>query len=313
MTGASAKAVGTAATNTPGASETAAAPDSPAGHGATVRGLLEALRHALAASEDPGAAPALEAELLLARALGVDRAQLYAHPSAPVPPEVERSVRALVARRAAGEPMAYITGVREFWSLPLEVTPDVLIPRPETEHLVALALERIAPRAAARVADIGTGSGAIALAIASERPCAELHAVDVSDAALAVARRNARRLGLGNVRFHRGNWCAPLGGAFDLIASNPPYVRADDPHLRRGDLRFEPRIALTPGEDELAAFRAIASGAEDRLKPDGWLLFEHGADQGPALRALLADGGWRAVTSCRDLSRRERVTAARRP
>lgn len=291
----------------------AAAEEVSAEAGVTIRRLLDAFRLELAANDDPGAAPALEAEVLLAQALGVDRAHLYAHPSAPVPPETERAVRARVRRRAAGEPLAYITGEQEFWSLPLEVTPDVLIPRPETEHLVALALDRIPPGAAARVADIGTGSGAIALAIASERPSAELHAVDVSDAALAVARRNARKLGLGNVTFHGGPWCAPLEGAFDLIASNPPYVRADDPHLRQGDLRFEPRIALTPGDDELAAFRAIAAGARARLVPDGWLLFEHGFEQAPAVRALLQGEGWRAVESYRDLARRERVTAARRP
>lgn len=307
MTAAPGKAAG------PGASETAAAPDSPATRGATIRELLAASRRALEANDDPGGAPALEAELLLARELGVDRAHLYAHPSAPVPPETEQAVRARVRRRAAGEPLAYITGEQEFWSLPLEVTRDVLIPRPETEHLVALTLERISPDAVVRVADIGTGSGAIALAIASERPSAELHAVDVSAAALAVARRNARRLGIGNVTFHRGRWCAPLEGAFDLIASNPPYIHADDPHLRQGDLRFEPRIALTPGDDALSAFRAIAAGARDLLRPDGWLLFEHGFEQGPAVRALLQEDGWRAVESYRDLARKERVTAARRP
>jgi release factor glutamine methyltransferase len=279
----------------------------------TVRRLLESARLKLAANDDPGAAPALEAELLLARALKVDRAYLYAHPATEIGADLARRFQALVRRRARGEPLAYITGEQEFWSLPLSVTPDVLIPRPETEHLVERALERLSEGGSARVADIGTGSGAIALAIASERPAASVHAVDVSEAALAVARDNARRLGLDNVRFHLGSWCAPLEGQFDLVASNPPYVRDGDPHLEQGDLRFEPRIALTPGSDELAAFRSIADGARERLRPGGWLLFEHGFEQGPAVRALLERRGWRSVASYRDLARRERVTAARRP
>lgn len=279
----------------------------------TLRRLLEAARLELAANEDPAASPRLEAELLLAQTLGVDRAWLFAHADDEAPEAAVPTFEALVARRAGGEPLAYITGEQEFWSLSLQVTPAVLIPRPETELLVELALERLPSTGAPRVADIGTGSGAIALAIASERPDADVHAIDLSDDALAVARANADRLGLRNVVFHTGSWCAPLTGAFDLIASNPPYVRADDEHLQTGDLRFEPRLALTPGDDEFLAFRAIADGAPECLTPGGWLLFEHGFEQGDAVRTLLEIRGWEGVETRKDLARKDRVTLARRP
>ena len=278
-----------------------------------LRRLLETARLELAANEDAAASPRLEAELLLALTLGVDRAHLFAHAQDDAPEDAIEVFETLVARRARGEPMAYITGEQEFWSLPLRVSPAVLIPRPETELLVELALERLPTGRELRVADIGTGSGAIALALASERPAIEVHAVDVSHEALDVARANAKTLGLGNVTFHEGSWCTPLTGAFGLIASNPPYVRADDEHLLTGDLRFEPRLALTPGEDELSAFRAIAKGAAERLVPGGWLLVEHGFEQGASVRQLLEERGWQAVETRKDLARKDRVTLARRP
>ncbi len=276
-----------------------------------LRRLLSEARLRLAANDDPAAAPALEAELLLGRVLGASRAHLFAHPQEVVSDEDVRAYRALVARRARGEPLAYITGEQEFWSLTLAVNESVLIPRPETEHLVELALERLPAADAVRVADIGTGSGAIALALAGERPTAEVHAVDISAEALATARGNATRLGIGNVTFHEGRWCEPLTGRFDMIVSNPPYVDENDAHLEQGDLRFEPRLALTPGADPLSAFRAIAAGAAERLDADGWLLFEHGFGQGEAVRGLLDANRWRDIETHKDLAGRERVTLAR--
>jgi len=215
-----------------------------------------------------------------------------------------------VERRVQGEPVAYLTGRREFWSLELRVTPAVLVPRPETELLVERALA-LAPPGAARVADLGTGSGAIALALARERPAWEIVATDVSTAALAVAAENARVLGLGRVDFRAGDWLAPLGGqTFDLLLSNPPYVAADDPALLA--LAHEPALALTPGHDALHCLRLLARGAAPYLRAGGWLLLEHGADQGPAVRRELVAAGFTHVRSHRDLSAHERSTEGRR-
>jgi release factor glutamine methyltransferase len=204
-------------------------------------------------------------------------------------------------------------GARGFWRFDLAVTPDTLIPRPETELLVELALARIALDAPARVADLGTGSGAIALAIASERPRARMVAVDVSGEALEVARGNAAMLGIDNVEFRRGDWLAPLDGErFDLIASNPPYIAEGDVHLARGDLRFEPHGALASGADGLDAIRVIAATAPKHLRDGGWLLVEHGWEQGPAVRALFEAAGFVDVATERDLEQRDRVTLGRR-
>ena len=255
-----------------------------------------------------------DAEPLLAHALGRDRAWLFAHATDPVPAAAAADFRALVARRAAGEPVAYLTGRRGFWTLDLEVTADTLIPRPETELLVELALARIDPDAPARIADLGTGSGAIALAVASERPAAVVVATDVAKATLAVAVRNAQALAVGNVWFRRGDWCGALGhDRFDLIASNPPYIATGDRHLDEGDLRHEPPRALSSGVDGLDAIRAIAAAAPGHLVPGGWLLLEHGLDQGPAVRALLEQAGFVAVETARDLEDRDRVTLGRLP
>jgi release factor glutamine methyltransferase len=219
---------------------------------------------------------------------------------------------ALLTRRAQGEPLAYLVGRWEFWSLELAVGPAVLIPRPETELLVELALARIPPEAPWAVADLGTGSGAIALAVATERPACRVTATDLCPAALAVAQANARRLGLADVEFLAGDWCAPLEKRrFHLVLSNPPYVATGDPHLGAGDLRFEPRLALTPGPDGLAAIRLIAPAARGHLYPAGELLLEHGYDQGAAIRRLLADLGYVAVETVTDLEGRERVTLGR--
>ena len=255
-----------------------------------------------------------EAELLLAHALGRPRSWLYAHGTDPVDAEVAGAFAALVARRLAGEPIAYLTGRRGFWKFELAVTPATLIPRPETELLVELALARLPPHRALRIADLGTGSGAIALALALERPQATVIATDASDAALAVARTNAADLGIGNIRFRHGDWLAPLAGEqFDLVASNPPYIAQDDPHLRAGDLRHEPALALSSGRDGLDAIRSIVRAAPAHLLPRGWLLLEHGWQQGPAVRGLLHEAGYLEIGTVRDLEQRERVSCGRKP
>jgi release factor glutamine methyltransferase len=273
----------------------------------TVRGLLAA-----AAGESGSGASAREVELLLGHALGCDRAWLYAHADDTLDAEAAIGFHTLLLRRARGEPFAYITGRREFWSLDLVVTPDVLIPRPETELLVERALQRIPQNVKVEIADLGTGSGAIALAIARERPHACILATDFSAAALAVARTNAERLRIGNVAFAVGDWYGALAGKrFDVIVSNPPYVAAEDPHLAQGDLRFEPAAALASGRDGLDAIRAIAAGGQGHLQPGGWLLLEHGLDQGPAVRRLLDEIGFVEVFTDRDLEQRERVSGGR--
>jgi release factor glutamine methyltransferase len=275
----------------------------------TVRGLLAEAQAALPGDDARG-----EAELLLAHALGVDRAWLIAHRDDVVAPALAGQVRCCVSRRAAGEPVAYIVGRRGFHALDLVVTPDVLIPRPETELLVELALRRIPQSTKVDIADLGAGSGAIALAIAQARPQAHVLATDASAAALDVARANAHRLGLGNVEFAHGDWCAALGVyRFDLIVSNPPYIAEGDPHLAQGDLRSEPRMALASGADGLDAIRAIVRDAPDHLNASGCLLLEHGFDQGTAVRGLLQQSGLAEVFTARDLEGRERVSGAVRP
>ena len=267
---------------------------------------------ASAASVDEARAEARrDAELLLQHALGVARAWLFAHDDETPAAERAAAFNDLVARRAAGEPIAYLTGRREFHALDLAVTRDVLIPRAETELLVEIALDRVPDDEVVHVADLGTGSGAIALALARARPHARVLATDASEAALAVARANAHALGIRNVAFARGDWCAPLAArGFELIVSNPPYIAVADPHLARGDLRFEPESALASGVDGLDAIRVIVRDARTRLKAQGWLLFEHGHDQGHAARELLDAAGYRDIFSATDLEGRERVSGA---
>ena len=256
----------------------------------------------------------LEAEILLAHLLGRSRTWLRTWPEHVPDAEQQQAFEALLQRRAAGEPIAYLTGERDFWDMRLRVTPDTLIPRPETELLVELALQRIPRNAAWRIADLGTGSGAIALALARERPACHVIATDISTAALAVARDNAARLGVGNIEFRHGPWLAPLAGEhFQLIVSNPPYVHPDDPHLTRGDLRFEPATALGSAPDGLRDIREIARQARGHLQSGGWLLLEHGYDQGPAVRDILVTQGYGEPTTHTDLSDHPRVTAGRRP
>lgn len=254
----------------------------------------------------------LETEVLLAHVLQRPRSHLRAFPERALSPGEANGFLGLVERRRRGEPIAYLTGAREFWSLPLRVTPDTLIPRPETERLVELALEHLPGDDAAWVADLGTGAGPLALALAHERPAVHVVATDTSAAALEVARGNAARLGLGNVEFRRGDWCRALGPdeRYAVMVSNPPYVPAGDPHLGRGDVRFEPRGALAAGPDGLDAIRRIAFAARHALAPGGWLLLEHGYDQAPAIRRLLMRCGYRAITTHEDLAAHPRVTQA---
>lgn len=254
-----------------------------------------------------------EAERLLAYILGVGLTWLYVHRDDPVSPGHAQAFEELVRRRIAGEPVAYLLGQRGFWHFDLRVTPATLIPRPETERLVELALERLPAGAEVRVADLGTGTGAIALAIAHERARARVVATDASAKALEVARANARALGLERVEFREGDWLAPLAGErFDLIASNPPYIADGDAHLQQGDLRFEPRTALASGADGLDDLRRIVADAPAHLTPGGWLLVEHGWDQGSAVRELFAYAGFEAVVTERDWEQRDRVTLGRR-
>jgi release factor glutamine methyltransferase len=253
----------------------------------------------------------LDAELLLARVLDCNRAYLLTWPERTLDPAQEAGFRELVRRRAEGIPVAYLLGEAEFWSLPLTVTEHTLIPRPETELLVETALELIPQDAEWDIADLGTGSGAIALALASERPACRLHAVDASAEALAVARENAVRLGLA-VRFHHGSWLEPLAGMrFQLIVSNPPYVAAADPHLSRGDVRHEPISALASGADGLDAIRHIVAAARGHLTGPGWLLIEHGYDQGKAVRELYKTNGYMEIHSKMDLGGQERLCVGR--
>ena len=256
----------------------------------------------------------LEAELLLAHALDRPRAWLYAHADDTVFGAASAVFDGLLARRVRGEPVAQLIGRQGFWSLDLRITPDVLIPRSDTELLVEFALAVLPSDAPASVADLGTGSGAIALAIASERPLADIVAVDFSVAALSVAQSNAQALGLtSRVHCVHGDWFAPLGDRrFDAIVSNPPYLAADDPHLDLGDLRHEPHAALVSGSDGLDAIRTIVSQSSAHLLPGGWLLLEHGCEQGAAVRGLLVAAGFAEVATHRDIEARERVTCGHR-
>ena len=285
-------------------------PNPPPRH--SVERLLREARQRLAAGDHDNAQ--LEAEILLAHVLGKTRTWLRTWPEQ-VPSAAQRQAFLdLVARRAAGEPVAYLTGERDFWDMRLRVTPDTLIPRPETELLVELALTHIPVDAAWRIADLGTGSGAIALALARERPRCHVVATDVSAAALAVARDNAARLGVTNIEFRHGPWLTPLAGErLHLIASNPPYVHPDDPHLTRGDLRFEPAQALGSAPDGLRDIRDIAQQAREHLQPGGWLLLEHGYDQGEAVTGILTALGYENVACHRDLAGQARVSQGRRP
>jgi len=270
--------------------------------------MTPTVRQALAQS---GLVP-VDAQVLLAHVVERNRAWLAAHGSDPLTPVQADVYFALAKRRRNGEPVAYLTGVREFWGLALRVTSDVLIPRPETEALVELALAWLPGDRPTRVLDLGTGSGAIALALASERPQARIVATDMSTAALAVAHDNARQLALTNVEFVPADWYdGTPGEGFDMIVSNPPYVAAGDPHLTEGDLRFEPAAALASGVDGLGALRTIIAGARAHLVPRGALIVEHGFNHSESVQDLLRAAGFGGIAVRRDLAGIPRVAAGR--
>lgn len=250
----------------------------------------------------------VDAKLLLRNAAQVSAVTLVAHPEQALAPEQAAQFADWLARRVAGEPVAYLLGAREFYGRMFSVTPQTLIPRPDTELLVELTLEKAQGWESPRVLDLGTGSGAIAVSVACERPGATVTAVDASAGALEVATRNAAKLG-AEVRFLLGDWLAPVKGeSFEVIASNPPYIAPQDEHLSQGDLRFEPQSALSAKEDGLADLRRIIEQAPAHLSPNGWLLLEHGYDQAQAVRALLSAAGFAQVQSWQDLAGIERVS-----
>jgi len=269
---------------------------------ATVRELLHS------GDDLPTDSARRDSEILLCHCLGKPRAWLYTWPEHAVPQDRAHSFRQLLERRRAGWPVAYLTGEREFWSLQLAVNSATLIPRPETEILVSWALE-LPLGDAVQVLDLGTGSGAIALAVASERPRWQVTALDSSAPALEVARANATRAGLQRVSFLQSNWYAAVNGQrFTLLLANPPYVDGDDPHLARGDLRFEPRDALVAASHGLADLAQLVAGAPTHLSDGGWLLLEHGSEQAAAVRDMLHQAGFRQVNTRRDLAGLERIT-----
>ena len=254
--------------------------------------------------------PHLEAELLLCHVVGKPRTWLVAWPEKRLTERELATFMELIEQREEGAPVAYLTGKREFWSLTLKVTPDTLIPRPETELLVETLLERFSDRPTLRVVDMGTGSGAIALAIAKEKPGWEVIATDISEAALAVARENAHEHKIANIRFLQGDWydALPPETHVDVILSNPPYIAGTDPHLQQGDVRFEPRSALASGSEGLDDICKLLPGAIVHLKDGGCILVEHGSTQGPAVREHMKHFGYHEIRSLRDLEGHERVT-----
>ena len=259
-------------------------------------------------------ASVFEAQLLLQYALGVNRAWLIAHEHDALQPNIQKAFEALLNRRLAGEPIAYIMGRREFYGLDLLVTPDTLIPRPDTETLVEAALAKILDNSNQSILDLGTGTGAIALAVAKHRPKANVVAVDASPAALEVAKKNAASLVIANVRFILSDWYAGLANQrFDLIVSNPPYIEQNDIHLTQGDVRFEPISALTSGADGLDDIRHIVEHCLIYLKPQGWLMIEHGYNQADLVADLMAEVGLVSIETLKDLAGNNRVTMAKNP
>jgi release factor glutamine methyltransferase len=256
----------------------------------------------------------LDAEVLLCHVLGKDRSYLFAHDDDELSKELQQDFETLIARRRQGEPVAHLTGWRDFWSLALQVTADTLIPRPETELLVEHALLRLPENTALDILDLGTGSGAIALALASERPRAHITATDISEASLAMAQVNADRLGLHNVQLLLGDWYSPVADRrFHIIVCNPPYIAGDDPHLEQGDVAYEPRTALTPGGDGLADLAHVIHQGPEHLQTNGWLLVEHGYDQQAPVQVMFRQADFDQVETIYDLAGQPRLTLGQRP
>jgi len=281
--------------------------------GTTDNTISEALKAATQILSTCQPTARIDAEVMLCYVLNKSRTFLHTWPEQQLSPRKQRLFKRLVSRRAEGEPVAYLIGQREFWSLQLTVTPDTLIPRPETELLVEQSLELIPENSQLNIADLGTGSGAIALAIASERPDCKVTAIDNSLAALNVATENAAQLKVTNINFLHNDWLHnSKPSPFDIIISNPPYVRSDDPHLNEGDLPFEPLTALASGADGMTDIKKIAHQAWLHLKDKGWLLLEHGFDQHATVSEILRQQGYQNIEGFRDLSGNDRVIRARK-
>ena len=275
----------------------------------TISQALSEARHRLQATSP---SPAVDASILLCHVLGCSPGHLIAWPDKQLSPHQATQFEQILQQRLEGRPVAYITGEREFWSLSLKVTSDVLIPRPETETLVEFVLEKFSSSPALTVADLGTGSGAIACALAVERPAWNIIATDSSTEALDIARHNASAHKLENIRFVHGQWLEPLSELdLDLIISNPPYIAIDDPHLAQGDVRFEPEAALASGKQGMDAIRHLAQQAGQRLKAGGWLIVEHGYDQQQMVYDCFLQGGFEDILQLTDLAGQPRVTAGR--
>jgi release factor glutamine methyltransferase len=255
--------------------------------------------------------PRLDAEVLLSHILEKDRSYFIAWSEKTLDDEQLEAFHRLIRQRQQGTPIAYLLGYRDFWTLTLKVTPDTLIPRPETELLVETALNKIVNQPDCKILDLGTGSGAIALAIASECPNTEIIATDSSEQALKIARENAQRNHIHNATFLSSNWFESIPvQQFDIIISNPPYIPQEDPHLSRGDVRFEPISALASGEDGLDDIKTLIQQAKNYLKPNGWLMLEHGYDQGKNVPALLEKHGFKAIKCLQDFSGNDRISIA---
>lgn len=261
--------------------------------------IKQALFDASAQLKKNTESPELEAQILVAHTLGKPRSYLYSWPEKPLSDQHQKALQALVDERCTGKPIAYIVGHKEFWSLSLKVTPDVLIPRPATESIIEEVLQRL-PNKKLAIADLGTGSGAIALAFAHERPNYKITAVDINQAALTVAAENAHSLGIKNIEFLLGDWCGALTNRYDAIVSNPPYIAKQDPHLSNTDIQFEPYTALASGEDGLAAIRQIAKDAKLKLVANGLLALEHGFEQQADVMKILTKQGYQNISGHRD-------------
>lgn len=277
--------------------------------------IREALQQATQALTAHSESARLDAELLLCKVLNKSRSYLFTWPEKELVTEQNLELQQLLTQRIQGIPIAYLLGYREFWGMELEVSPATLIPRPDTELIVQLALEKLAAHTVPKILDLGTGSGAIALALAKERPDAHITAVDKSVAALAITQRNREKLRLMNVALLESDWFSGLDAnlRFDLIVSNPPYIAENDPHLEQGDVRFEPRSALSSGAKGLDDLKHLINTAPQHLKREGWLLLEHGYDQGLAVTELLKTTGYTEVACYQDLAANDRVSLGRCP